>query len=217
MSDQKPPEISKEFLAEMTSAIQGLHDLDQDLREANALWHFAREEDGGRGAAILAIGSIAKHLTEHQGIPPELLEPVYGVVQALHDVQRGASPCIFTPIRRPGAPPIQLDEMAFRAHAAAAMQLWMDAGEKRQEAARKVARQLRAEANSPELKPKWQAIEDWRDHFSSGSPDEPGFNTYRQLIDDSSKAGRSPGQAARKFIHWYLRIVPAYAAPDRDE
>ena len=55
MSDQKPPGMTDEILDEMTSAIQSLRDLDQDLREANALWHFAREEDGVPGLSPRAI------------------------------------------------------------------------------------------------------------------------------------------------------------------
>jgi hypothetical protein len=102
----------------------------------------ARRPDIRRRAAMYAVDAVIALLLriKKKGAPTAALDDLSS---ALLDLERGAKPSLFE-VERPGSrPPDSIDRVKMKGIAAAAMSAMIDAGLSRDEAAQRVARELR--------------------------------------------------------------------------
>jgi hypothetical protein len=143
-------EVAECSTATIHQLILRLFTLDGRLRQAKRLLNSSdSKKDYGRAAVYLSLLAIIDFIDSFADMSEEnLSQPLMYLSRSLFDLSQGQRANIFEPkkmMHRPGASQAQA---AFRSYTAAAMQIYMDAGLKKQDAARCVARAVSRELPS---------------------------------------------------------------------
>jgi hypothetical protein len=141
-------------------------------------------EDAGRASAIMSLVAIGEFLTAVFGTG--LSTPLRQLQYALHDLDGGKVVPLLEPMKVAHRPAQPVGIKGFRAVAAAAMELMIQAGVGRKEAARQVARKLSQLGydDGPGRIITADRVEDWRDHVLTERPAEDvGAARFQRLKD----------------------------------
>jgi hypothetical protein len=136
---------------------------------------------------------------------------------ALDDIKRGNSSTLFKPsVQNRPLDPTRL--LSLKAASAAAMQLLMDSGKSKKDAAIAVARKLHSAgfrlSNSKAANP--GTIARWRDRFNGHSDDDEGADVYRFALETARDAHKDPAHQAQiilrrlKRMNSYLKSWPVF-------
>lgn len=140
-------------------------------------------DNSPRQGVALALEAVFSHL-EAIDIPANLVEPLYALRIALDDAQRGASNALLSVQKKGHRPPLEIAELEARAHAAAALELLIRAGETPQQAGRIVFRAIRSWPWRKKLNLNDKVALKWREHAMSGYIGEDyDATTYYGLIE----------------------------------
>jgi hypothetical protein len=168
-----------------------------------------RYPDRGRPGVIIALGALQNFLVEIYGrYDPKPLIALRQLIYALHDLDRGTTAPLLTPEKLDHRAPDPCANEAFRAFAAAAMELLMKGKVGRLEAARRVAKALRHHGycNVDHTQITAKNVERWRDSFRAGSHENLAVERFRRLRDDA--ASSDPIALATKILERLPRVVP---------
>jgi len=186
--------------------------LHRDLEFASGAYR-AEGQDTARPSAEIALGSVLFFLTVVFDGDPQALLPLRRLSYALHDLDRGQVDPLLRPKKIKHRPPNPLREEGFIAFAAAAMQLFVDGGISRGEAARRVADSLNAmgyrigSGNHITAR----QVEKWRDKMRAGSPlNNEAVGRFRRIVEECHRQFPS-SEAAAKTI---LERLPLVAPPE---
>jgi hypothetical protein len=189
---------------------QQLGQLHRDLEVASETYR-ARGEETARQCAELALGSVVSFL---QGVfdgDSQALLPLRRLQYALHDLDRGQVDPLLRPKKIDHRPPSPLQKEGFIAFVAAAMELFVDGGVPRAEAARRVAQSLHARGyrygRGHRITPR--QIERWRDKMRAGSAlDNPAVERFRRIVEQWRHQFRDTEQAAETILERLPLVVP---------
>jgi hypothetical protein len=171
-----------------------LDDLRLALAEADLALTAANTPEEGRIASLLALKAFYDFL-KSTGLRSRALN---NLSMALQDIDRGNSPIFFAPSVQ-NRPRDKARLFILKAVAAAAMQLLMDSGRTKADAAAIVAKKLNLAGFSlPGLKARpasAKTIALWRDKFS-GHSDEEGADAYKFTLQQARVTHTNPSQQA---------------------
>jgi hypothetical protein len=129
-------------------------------------------EDAARQSTEIALGSVLSFLTGAFDRDSQALLPIRRLHYALDDLDRGQVDPLLRPKKIKHRPPNPLREEGFIAFCAAAMELFVDGGISRGEAARRIALSLSGRGyrigSGNRITPR--QVERWRDKMRAGSP-----------------------------------------------
>lgn len=150
----------------------------------------ARRPDMRRRAAIFAVNAVVKFVMRiDKQRAPGLMASLLDVWEALVDLERGVVPPLFKLQSRRSRRRNSSDREMMKGAAAAAMSLMMDAGLGREEAARRVANELRH--SGVKLGGRRQldggTVASWRDQAKAAVQDGTGFAAVYRLCTDGGK------------------------------
>ncbi len=145
--------------------------LKRELRKLEETFDPAAE-DGGRASAIMSLVAIGHYLTAVVGTG--LTTPLRQLQYALHDLDRGKVGRLVERTKVSNRPPEAISVEGFRAFAAVAMDLMIQTGVGRKQAAREVARELcrLGYDDGPGRLITAGRVEDWRDRMLVERPAE---------------------------------------------
>jgi hypothetical protein len=174
--------------------------------------------DGGRAYARASVGAVLKFLmARFEGPALSALVPLRHLQYALHDLDNGKVTTMLRPKKVAHRPrdPVAVD--GFRAFAAVAMDLFMDAEVGREQAARDVAHELSRKGYT-EVSGKmitWRRVEDWRDRMRRERPaeDEVAARFARMKPDLEKRFPSDPKAAARHLLEQLPLAVPIPKKP----
>jgi hypothetical protein len=192
-------------VAEDGSAIPAVDGLRLALAEADFALTAASTAEEERIAALLALKAIYD-FSKSVGLRSRALN---NLSMALQDIDRGNFPALFSPSIE-NRPKDKAKLFILKAAAAAAMQLLMDSGKTKADAAATVAMKLNLAGFSlPGLKARpasAQTIALWRDKFS-GHSDEEGADVYKFTLQEARATHTNPPQQAELVIAGLNRLV----------
>jgi len=169
--------------------------------------------DQRRSIVLLSLGAIGDFLRGTVG--PEdgsVYKPLNQLIYALIDLERGKESELLGPAKISHRPRDPLAELAFRAFAAAAMDLLVLGKMPRKDAARRVATSLHRTGyrQSSGRAISAQQIEDWRDHFRAERPseDEPTARFHRVKQQLLALHPSDPVSAAEHLLKHLPGAVP---------
>jgi hypothetical protein len=182
-----------------------LDDLRLALEEADFALAAVTGPEEGRIAVLLALKAIYDFL-KAAGLKSRALN---NLSMALQDIDRGHSPALFSPSIE-NRPKDKARLFILKSAAAAAMQLLMDSGKSKGDAAGIVATRLElAGFRLPGLKGRpasAKTIALWRDKFS-GHSDEEGADTYKFSLQQARATHIVPAQQAEIVMRGLKRLV----------
>jgi hypothetical protein len=169
--------------------------------------------DQGRVSVIHSLTAITQFLRSVGGSEDaEMYVPLHQLQYGLNDLEAGKVPDLLKPTPIKGRPPDSASDTGFRAFAAVAMDLLMDGDVRREEAARRVARELTAmgymaSATKPITA---QRVEDWRDRIREERPAEyaPAGRFDRVKQELMRQFPQDPVAAAEFLLQRLPMIVP---------
>jgi len=193
---------------------------EEALRKANELSKAPRD-DAGRVAALKSLEAV---LTLIEQLYPENREelrgPIFQTYQALVGLQKGATPKgaaphpLLIPKSTKGRPPNRPEVERVQAEAAAAMELFMQAGDSKDVAARKVFRRVRQiDLKSLGYKGKsyegitHNTIAGWRANFTGRAGNSIGAQRYRIILGYDIVKNQSPHSAAAWILESLLGSI----------
>jgi hypothetical protein len=145
-NDTLPKRIGEAHLSTLNSALRVLFNR---LREARA--QFEQEPDNGRRGAFTALGAFHMFITLFRNPRKEALHvPIVVLQDALAGLDEGRTEPIVKAVRRRGRAPSSHVYKSLKGHAAATVKLLLQAGLRRDDAHRAVARQLSQHGVLPE-------------------------------------------------------------------
>lgn len=154
------------------------------------------------GHALVAVQQYLREI----GIPEASLAPLFRLSIAIDDHLRGKPNPMLIEVPTPGnRPPENIDSEVIKGIASAAMTLLMDAGEKKEQAARIVTRSIASWGDevaallySPHRKTEsWRKIFSWRDRIKrQDRNNDYGASVYYKAIDKVRKAKVDPRKGA---------------------
>jgi hypothetical protein len=174
-----------------------LDDLRLALAEADLALAAANAPEKKRIAVLLALKAIYD-FSKSVGLKSGALN---ALSMALQDIDRGKAPAIFAP-RITNRPRDSARLFSLKATSAAAMQLQMDSGKAKREAAAVVARKLTAAGFSTTA----GTVARWRDKFSGHSGEE-GADIYGFVLQETRAYCSGPTQQAARVMHGLERLV----------
>ena len=220
-----PVEIEVSVLRRETwESLTGLLEVfEEALQEANE-HSKAQRDDAGRVAALKSLEAVLDLI---ELLYPEnyheLRGPIFQTYQALLGLQKGAAPKgaaphpLLIPKSTGGRPPLRPEVERVQAEAAAAMELFMEAGDSKDEAARKVFRQVQQidlEAIGYKARDNEgitsKTIAGWRDNFRGYAGNSIGAERYRIILGYEIVKNQSPSSAAT----WILKSLLGSTLPD---
>jgi hypothetical protein len=169
--------------------------------------------DGGRLGVILAMTALHDFLTANFGDDPPALIAIRHLLYSLADLESGKLVPLLTPKRVKNRPRDSAAKGGFRAFAAVAMDLFMESGVPRKQAARDVATALSRMGydDGPGKPIKARMVEDWRDRMMTERPAEnlAAGRFHRMKIALRVKFPSDPKGAAKHV----LNSLPSVARP----
>ena len=164
------------------------------------------DSDSGRAGVCDAIEALGRHC-DRIGVPVQALKPIMALARALLDLDQGTQAPLLRPVSTGKRSPYSTDHQHVRMTAAASMQLYMDAGFKRKEAAARVAGKLaRFNTNFHKMHKAGSdgnpatTVEHWRDEMKNKSADDPLGKGYRKMIQNIKKEELPPRKAADRLL-----------------
>ena len=169
-----------------------------ELAEARAIYDSrAKTPDGEAGpqaGAVNAIDAVITFLVASE-VPLSVQDPLLVVLAAFRDHSRGKPHPLFAIDKKAGRR-LHSQENAWRAYVAAAVQLLVDAGVKKQDALANVADSLRKSGIAGVTKMK---VDTWHREISSDrQADHAIIKLYRNMLDQTDPA--NPRLAAEKLL-----------------
>ena len=180
------------------------HALVMELCAASAFWDLSENDDVRRDAVISAIGAVNSYLSD-TGVHPDLFQPLSALMIAMHDVNQGATPSLLKPKPGRGRPPSTTGREHLKLQAAVAMQLLLDAGKKREEAARIVARGLDRWPLERGDKVTWTTVDNWRYEFLEGHKNAGLDATYKKILLGMRALPFSTESTAREMLQFPVK------------
>ena len=179
--------------------------------ELSSKAYRAGGDDATRSSVELALGSVLSFLTEVFDRNSEALLPLRRLSYALHDLDRGRVDPFLRPKKIDHRPPNSLREEGFIAFCAAAMELFVEGGISRGDAARRVAHSLNASGykigNSNRITPR--QAEKWRDKMRAGSRlDDPAVERFRRILEQCHRHFQSSEAAAKEILGGLPLVAP---------
>jgi hypothetical protein len=190
-----------------------LHELGLRLHAAAKEFDPSRE-DGGRSSVITSIDSIIRFLLITVGFDkPAALAPLYRLQYALCDLGIGTVTPMFKPKKVRNRPRVSMATDNFRAVASVAMDMFMEAGVRREDAAARVAEALHRMGYSSRNKPiRRHMVEDWRDRMMTERPAENlAAGRFLRLQSDLKAMFPDDPSAAAQHV---LNNLPLIVRPD---
>jgi hypothetical protein len=185
----------------------------KNLRFAGRLFDKSAA-DQGRVSVILSLSAITEFLRSVGG--PEdavMYVPLHQLQYGLHDLEARKVPDLLKPTPIERRPPDSASDTGFRAFAAVAMDLLMDGDVPREEAARRVARELTAMGYmaSATKTITAQRVEDWRDRVREERPAEyaPAGRFHRLKQELMRRFPQDHVAAAEFLLHRLPMTVPS--------
>jgi hypothetical protein len=182
-----------------------LDDLRLALAEADRALAEGNTTADKRIATELALAALDDFL-KSVGLRSSAL---HNLSMAWQDIERGHSPTLFARSTQ-NRPKDEGKLVALKATAAAAMQLLMDAGKRKTEAADIVATKLDlAGFQLSGLKPRPaspRTIAQWRDKFS-GHSNEEGADAYKCVLEEADPTNADRAQRAELVMRSFKRFV----------
>ena len=227
---ERPHEAEVSVLPRGTwESLKGLLEVfEEALQEASEL-SKAPGDDAGRVAALKSLEAVLDLIELlYPENRQELSGPIFQTYQALLGLQKGATPKgaaphpLLIPKSIEGRPPTRPEVERVKAEAAAAMELFMDAGDSKDEAARKVFRRIRhidlesfgytARRNTARdntgITP--NTIAGWRDNFTGAAGNSIGAERFRIILGYEIVKNQSPKSAAT----WILESLLGSTLPE---
>ena len=189
-----------------------LEQFEEVLQEANELSKAPRD-DADRLAALKSLEAVLDLIKLlYPENPQELSGPIFRTYEALLGVQKGAAPNpLFIRRHTDGRAALAPGIERFQGEAAAAMQLFMDAGESKDQAASRVADWVqRFDLKSRRYTPRAHTgitastIKGWRDKFTGSSDTGIGAMRFQAVLDLECVKNKSPRPAATWVIKTLL-------------
>jgi hypothetical protein len=181
----------------------------RDLETAR-LQFDADEGASGRLGVLAALDVIYRYNTILIGDrAPELLAPIRSVQHALHDAERGKLHALFNPKKHVGRPPDRTEHLGLAGWAAVLMQLLMDTGRLKSEAARQVARKLNSIGyRTPQgATISAKLVDEWRDRAKTELPAEDIVaDRFARVLPETQSL--FPGNPKAAFEH-ILQNLPS--------
>jgi len=176
------------------------------------------DEDGGRLSVIMTLLSLNDFMKATFGVEePHLFVPLHQLQYALHDLNNGKTGSLLKAKKIENRPPNSTSVEGFRAFAAVAMDLFIEGGVPRKQAAHDVAIDLRRSGYTlgPGKIITAKQVEDWRDRVLQESPAEnpaaARFQRMREALRD--KHPDNPTAAARFLLERLPAVVPIPKKP----
>ena len=162
----------------------------------------------------IALAAVESFLATTLGAnDPKPLMPLRQLNYALHDLNRGKVVALLVPQKTSHRPPDSVAKEARMAIAAACLELLVESGISRGNAARRVANDLNARGYRTSLNKRITAkyVEDWRDRMRSGSPSESEAvaRFQRILKHHFSDPQSDPQTAANSILERISMVAPA--------
>jgi hypothetical protein len=157
---------------------------------------------------LVAIESLLR--TTFGANDPKPLIPLRRLIYALHDLDRGTVVPLLAPQKINHRPRDSLLKEGLMAFAAACMELLIESGVRRKDAARRVAKYLHAKGyrSTRDRTITAQNVEDWRDRMRSESPSESeAVARFRRLVEIRANFP-DPQTAANTILEGIPRVVP---------
>jgi hypothetical protein len=178
---------------------------------------FAAEsfQNGGpeqvRPSVQIALGLIHTFLLTVFGArDSKPLIPLRQLIYALHDLDRGRAGPLLAPQKTSHRPRDSVAKEAFIAIPAACMELLVEGGIARKDAANRVANALGAMGyRNGDKRITGENVEDWRDRMRTGSPAEnAAVGRFRRIVDHYRFTHPDPLTAANLILKRLPQIVP---------
>lgn len=169
--------------------------------------------DGGRLGVILAMTALHDFLTANFNDDPPALIAIRHLLYSLADLESGKLAPLLTPKKVKNRPRDSAAKDAFRAFGAVAMDLFMESGVPRKQAARDVATALSRMGydDGPGKPIKARMVEDWRDRMMTERPAENlaagRFHRMKKAL--RAKFPSAPSEAAKHVLNG----LPSVARP----
>ena len=184
------------------------------LRAANTVFVTGDDQEiKGAGHALAATIEFLDKLD----VPPELWAPLLKLNIAIDDHLRGKpNPMLVNVASPPHRPPELIDQELIKGLAAAAMTLFMEGEETKEEAGRKVARGIEhwgkpardLTPHAASIGEAGKAIAGWRDRIKKGNPEtDHASSIYYMALSQVRDAGVTSRQKAEAILnggppHW---------------
>lgn len=177
-----------------------LEKLCKDLRGAADV--FSENERLGAGKALSAVNDYLDGI----GVPPDLSMPLLALLAALQDLEHGKQPEILTKTDISHGPPMAIAVQLERAHAAAAMDLLIKAGDRKEVAARAVASALRKNGIRNVT---WKQVARWRDEVKKKPKGDLAASAYYAWTLNYRTHGQNPREHAKALMTDWGWFAPA--------
>jgi hypothetical protein len=167
----------------VTNVTAAMNRLGQAL--ADAKQKHADSPDGGREAALMAVGGVCEFIESvDQFRALGLVTPLALLGVALTDIDRGAVAPLLQKRRLGRRAPETHVRQYVKAHAAATMHILMEIGFRRREAAESVADLLRHHGVSLAggFDVTWRTVAGWRDSLEGAPGEDQAAVAYREMI-----------------------------------
>jgi len=168
-----------------------LNKLVEELDDATNLYLQGMSDnsgDSGLAGVQVALNSVFKYC-QSIGVPHQSLRPLLGLRAALDDVSKGVKTDLLQPNLTGRKPPKTFQHKQVRVTAAACMELYMQGGSNRKNAAKKVADKLislrvnlHRSIRSGNRQGAWSTVARWRSEFKEGHHDDIYVKSYQNLI-----------------------------------
>jgi hypothetical protein len=192
-------------MAKLAVPSSQLNEMRLALAEVDMLATAAETPDKKRIAALRALKAIYDFL-KSIGLSSRVLN---NLSMSLQDIDRGHSPTLFTPCIH-NRPRDEAKYFILKAVSAAAMQLLMDSGKKKSEAAAIVATRLdSAGFQMPGRDPKpvsARGVARWRD-IVAGHSNAEGADIYEFTLEQARADCTAPAQQAERVMRGLPRLV----------
>src|SRR5947209_4432578 len=169
--------------------------------------------DGGRLGVILAMTALHDFLTANFVADPSALIAIRHLLYSLADLEGGKLAPLLTPKKVKNRPRDSAAKEAFRAFAAVAMDFFMEGGDPRKQAARRVAAALSHMGydDGPGKPIKSHMVEDWRDRMMTERPAEnlAAARFHRMKTALRATFPSNPSEAAKHVLNG----LPSVARP----
>jgi len=180
--------------------------LERQLLEA--LREYEQEDANSRREGVLvALSVVLDHVHKELQVDRSTTRPLGDLWNAIWDADRGARNELLKPRKLSHRPPLSSPQLDLHLAVAIAIDLRMMAGDKKELAARYVARKMDSfdiDLGGKPDKPGWEIIAEWRDNLSAarlhGSPEHLHFSGFLYhyeklgLQDAVKERGRDPSK-----------------------
>jgi hypothetical protein len=185
--------------------VQERQELEQSFR---AIWE---QEKTPRDRAASVLHRAIEHF-DFLGVSRDALAPLVEIELAFEECERGLLHPLFEPDEKPGRPRRSWALVQQQRYAALAMEALIRAGERREQAAKKVAKILKQIGYKfpPKSKAEWRTVAEWRNEIRRILADKTRKSEFRrhyefdQLLLDPAfrEEGKEPAEFAQQCLRW---------------